>query len=264
MDNPTDTTPTSTKPPKPLRWILAGLTVALVLSLVATTVLAVSLANGGKGATRTVTVTGDATLKATPDEYVFYPSYNFTNPDKDAALKELTAKSDEVVAGLKKVGVADSAIKTNSNGYDTPVYLDSGPIRKENATYNLQITVTVDNKELSQKVQDYLVSTSPSGGVSPQADFSDKKRKQLESQARDEATKDARSKADQQAKNLGFKVGKVQSVDDGSGFGGVRPFMGRNSAEPAIAEDSATSTQLSVQPGENELNYSVTVVYTIR
>jgi uncharacterized protein len=263
MENPTGTTSQSPRSPKPLRWILAGLTTALVLAMVSITIMAVKLADGSGGEARTVSVTGEATLKATPDEYVFYPSYNFTNPDKDAALKELTAKSDEITAGLKKAGVADSAIKTNSSGYDSPVYLESQPIRKENATYTLQLTVTVDNKELSQKVQDYLVSTSPTGGVSPQADFSDKKRKQLESQARDEATKDARSKADQQAKNLGFKVGKVQSVDDGSGFGGgVRPFDTK--ASPAIAEDSATSTQLSVQPGENELSYSVTVVYTIK
>lgn len=258
-----DTTLTPAGPPKVLRWILAGLTVALVIALAVIAMLTVKLTNGGSGDTRTVTVTGEATLKATPDEYVFYPSYNFTNPDKDAALKELTAKSNEVTAGLKKAGVADSDIKSNSSGYDTPVYLESQPIRKENATYQLQLTVTVDNKELAQKVQDYLVSTSPTGGVSPQASFSDKKRKELESQARDQATKDARSKADQQAKNLGFKVGKVQSVEDGSGFDGVQPFS-RNGVEPAIAEDSTTSTSLTVQPGENELNYSITVVYTIR
>lgn len=262
MDTLSDTTPKPTGPPKMLRWIVAGLTIALVIALIVIAVLAVKLADGGSGDTRTVRVTGEATLKATPDEYLFYPSYNFTNPDKDAALKELTAKSDEITAGLKKVGVADSKIKSNSSGYDTPVYLESQPIRKENATYQLQLTVTVDNKELAQKVQDYLVSTSPTGGVSPQASFSDKKRKELENQARDQATKDARSKADQQAKNLGFKVGKVQSVEDGSGFDGVHPFS-RNGAEPAIAEDSASSS-LAVQPGENELNYSVTVVYTIR
>lgn len=51
---------------------------------------------------RTVSVSGSATLKAEPDEYVFYPSYEFKNADKTAGLKELTAKSDEVVAGLKK------------------------------------------------------------------------------------------------------------------------------------------------------------------
>jgi uncharacterized protein YggE len=129
-------------------------------------------------------------------------------------------------------------------------------------TYNLQLTVTLTNKDLVQKVQDYLVATLPTGGVSPQAGFSDSKRKQLESNARDEATKDARSKADQSAKNLGFRVGKVKSVDDGSGFGGM-PYA-TSKAESAVALDIAASPSLSVQPGENELSYSVTVVYTIR
>jgi SNF2 family DNA or RNA helicase len=45
-----------------------------------------------------VSVSGSATLKAEPDEYVFYPSYEFKNADKTAGLKELTAKSEEVVA----------------------------------------------------------------------------------------------------------------------------------------------------------------------
>ncbi len=54
-----------------------------------------------------------------------------------------------------------------------------------------------------------MVTTAPTGQVSPRPNFSDAKRKELESKARDEATKDARAKADQSARNLGFKVGKI-------------------------------------------------------
>jgi len=71
---------------------------------------------------RTVSVTGTSTLKAEPDQFVFYPSYEFNNADKSAALKEMTAKSDQIVAGLKALGVADKDIKTNSNGYDGQNY----------------------------------------------------------------------------------------------------------------------------------------------
>ncbi len=208
---------------------------------------------------RTVQVTGEATITAAPDEYVFYPNYPFKNADKDAALAELTKKSDEVVAQLKTLGVADNKIKTDSSGYDFPVYYET---TDKEATYTLQLTVTVDNHELAQKVQDYLITTTPSGAVSPQANFSDSKRKELENKARDEATKDARAKADQSAKNLGFKVGKVKSLSDGSGFGGIIPL----GVEPSlsVAKDTASSRELSIQPGENDLNYSVTVVYFIR
>lgn len=71
---------------------------------------------------RTVSVSGEATITAAPDQYVFTPSYQFKNADKAAALKELTAKSDEVVAKLKGLGVASAKIKTDSNGYNSGMY----------------------------------------------------------------------------------------------------------------------------------------------
>jgi uncharacterized protein len=203
---------------------------------------------------RTVQVTGQATLKAEPDEYAFYPSYQFKNANKDTALSELTKKSDTIVAELKKLGVEDKYIKTNSNGYDYTTYRDTN-----DTIYTLMLTITVPTKELTQKVQDYLLTTSPMGSVSPQATFSDTKRKELENTARDEATKEARAKADQSAKNLGFKVGKVKSVSDGAGFGEITPFETRGSAPMA-----ADTKQLSVQPGQNDLNYTVTVVYYVK
>lgn len=219
---------------------------------------------------RTVSVTGEATLKATPDEFVFYPSYEFKNGDKAAGLAELTKKSDEIVAQLKKLGVADSKIKTATSGGDSgPISYaaptDPGMVPDTKTTsYNLQLTVTVADKDMAQKVQTYLVTTSPIGQVSPQPSFSDAKRKSLEAKARDQATQDARSKADQSAKNLGFTVDKVKSVDDGSGFG----VYSRGKIAPMAADgatsSAASSPELAIQPGENDINYSVTVVYTIK
>jgi uncharacterized protein YggE len=207
----------------------------------------------GLSSDQTISVTGEAKLSDRPDEYVFYPSYQFKDADKSVSLDQLSKKSAEVVAKLKELGVADNKIKTNSSGYDFPVYRGDG----QTATYTLSLTITVDSGDLAQKVQDYLITTSPEGAISPQAQFSDAKRRELESRARDEATKDARQKADQMAKNLGFKIGRIKTVTDSSGFG-VIPLRG-------VAEDSATSApQLTIQPGENDLHYSVTVEYFIR
>jgi uncharacterized protein YggE len=216
-----------------------------------------------KASDRTITVTGDAAISAAPDEYVFSPSYDFSNADKQTALNELSNKSDELVAKLKGLGVPDSGIKTNSSNYSSGIYL---PVRQGNEnTYTLAVTITVNDKSLAQKVQDYLVTTNPNGAVSPQADFSDAKQKQLQSQARDDATKDARAKAEQSAKNLGFKVAAVKSVSDGSGFGTIPPYCGSLACPVQDLKGSATSSlpSLSVQPGENKLQYSVTVVYYI-
>src|SRR5664279_2907824 len=102
---------------------------------------------------RTISVTGDATLKADPDEYVFSPSYEFKNADKTAALSALNAKQTEVVAGLKKLGVADNKIKADSNGYNNAYYFDES---SNTYDYTLNLTVTLNDKALTQKVQDYL------------------------------------------------------------------------------------------------------------
>lgn len=230
-----------------LRWVIA----ALLLVIIGMFALWRPWVATGD---RTIQVTGQTTIKATPDEFVFYPSYQFVNPDKAAALAALTKKSDTVVAKLKELGLTDSDIKTSSSGYDYPLYIENS----KDITYTLQVTVTVDNVELAQKVQDYLVTTEPTGAVSPQPTFSEAKRKELEATARDQATKEARAQADQMAKNLGFSVGAVKSVADGTQFG-VSPAFPEGGRATDLAQSSST-----LQPGENELPYSVTVVYYIQ
>ncbi len=220
---------------------------------------------------RTVSVTGDTTLRATPDEFVFSTSYENTNADKATAIKAAEAKSTELTTKLKVLGVADRQIKTDINGYgntDNRQYLGiQAPTPDQTAgdyTYTVQLTVTLSSRAQAQKVQDYLITTSPGGAITPTSTFSESTRKQLESRARDAATKDARAKADQSARNLGFKIGIVKSVDDGSGFNDdIRPMLDSagNASDKAIV---STPANLSVQPGEEELSYSVTVVYYIK
>lgn len=208
---------------------------------------------------RTIDVTGTATVSATPDEFAFYPSYEFTNADKAKALEQMTAKSKEVVAGLKDLGVADKDIKTNSDSWSYPTMkLDDG---STSSTYTLTLTVTTRGEELTQKVQDYLVSTTPTGSISPQATFSEKKLKEVENEGRLEAAKDARKKADESGKNLGFRIASVKSVSDSSSSGGLYPYAAGRSMTMEATDSFAT---LEVQPGENDLTYTVTVTYFIR
>jgi len=211
---------------------------------------------------RTVTVTGTTTVKATPDEYTFSPSWQFKNSDKTAALKEATEKSATVVAELKKLGVADSKITTNLGGWENYYYYDSS-LGKH--TYTLNISVVVSTRELAQKVQDYLTTTEPTGQVTPSASFSQSKQKKLESDARSAATKEARAKADEMAKNIGFTVGKVKSINDQGSGGGI--LFSSDKAVSMMSQGSATTSSdatISVQPGENQVEYSVEVTYYIR
>lgn len=248
------------KSDKPLGKILSPwtLVVVLLLGLLVSIVLWKPWQPNIKASDRTIEVTGSATVRSEPDQYIFYPSYEIKDADSTKALDAMVKKSEEVVFQLKKLGVPGNDIQTNATGYKSgtifPVESSDGT-----TTYTLNITATIDDKELAQKVQDYLVTTSPVGAITPQAGFSSIKRKKLEEQARSDASKDARSKAEQMATNLGFKLGAVKVVSDGAGFGEPIPLYELKGTDSATAD-----AQLTIQPGVNELSYTITVSYFIK
>src|SRR6185312_12876565 len=214
-----------------------------------------------KASERTISVTGDATVSATPDQYDFSPSYEFTNADKQAALSSLTTKSNDITSHLKSLGVASKDIKTDSDGYGNGTYYPTSTANGK-TTYDLSVEITVDDAQLAQKVQDYLLTTSPTGAVTPYVSFSDSKQKQLQNQARSKAEQEAKIQADQSAKNLGFKVDRVKSVTDGN-LGGLNPLYDGIANGANSASSAKSSPHLDLQPGQNDLSYSVQVVYYI-
>lgn len=197
---------------------------------------------------RTISVTGQATVKAEPDEYQFYPTY------ERPTTTELTSLSESIVAQLKVLGVPDSGIKNNASRYG--MYY---PVTEGDKQSSLSLTITVGDKALAQKVQDYLLTTDPSGSITPQPAFSTAKQKQLRDQARDQAVVDARKNAQKLVAGLGARLGAVQNVSEGQNYGGVMPMMG-------AAEDKATSSSqtITVQPGKDEYSYEVSVTYALR
>ena len=237
-------------------WWLVGVLVLIIVALIGMW----RPWQGRDDANRTVTVTGVTTIKAVPDEYSFNPSWQFKNDDRAAALQEATTKSSAVVAELKKIGVANEKITTNLGGWEGYYFYDSS---SGDHTYTLTIAVVVSNKDVAQKVQDYLMTTNPTGQVTPSATFSQAKQKKLESDARTAATKEARAKAEQMAKNLKFTIGRVKSINDQNNVGGR--FYMTDSASSLLAENASGTEKgsLSVQPGENSIDYSVEVTYYI-
>lgn len=208
---------------------------------------------------RTIQVTGEASVTTEPDEFVFYPRYEFKGKGERAPLNTATQKINDVTAKLKELGVGDNQIKSDLSGYERSYYLD----KDSNAVYAAGLTITIQSKELAEKVQNYLATTTPTGSVTPQSQLSDAKRKEIESQARDQATNDAQAKAEQTAGNLGARVGSLKSVTDGAGFDmGPMPM-----ATPELARDGSAAvgtTAFPLQPGENKLHYSVVVTYYLR
>lgn len=209
-----------------------------------------------------MSVTGEAQIKAVPDEYVITPYFEYSNADRAKATEDLTKQGTEITAKLKELGVKDEQIKSNTNGYDR-YYTATTPSDNSASTLQLQYTITVDTKDMAQKVQDYLLTLKPKGQISPIAQFSEGKRKELESQARDKAIEDAKAKATKTAKQLGGKIGKVVTISDGSSYGGG-PIAISGMASTMDIKEGVTTSSLPVQVGQDEFNYSVSVEYELK
>jgi uncharacterized protein YggE len=212
--------------------------------------------------TRKITITGDATIKSEPDEFQFSPYYERKTSD------EITALSKQINDKLTALGVDATDIKSsasNSGFSGVMIAPNPGPVTQDQLSMSL--TITAHTKDMAQKIQDYLLTTSPKGSITPYPSFSKDKQKVLEKDARGKAIDDAKSKAEQTASGLGAKVGKVIEVQEG-GSGGMG--CGSGIACP-IAYDSVTTgtsgtvtKSLPVQAGTDEYSYSVTVVFELR
>jgi uncharacterized protein YggE len=211
--------------------------------------------------TRTVVVSGQATVKAAPDKFTFYPTYQATATTETAAIKAVSKKGNAVVNKLVALGVEEKNITTSVNADRYFAVKDSSEDSEPTATYS--ITALVSAKDLAQKVLDYLVTTNPIYGVSPQSNFADQTRKDLEDSARKLALADAKKRAEQTADELGIKLGKVVEISEPN-WGGVIPLgiEDRASTDSAGAPEVSTSPKLLI--GEQEVTYQISVTYRIR
>jgi uncharacterized protein YggE len=207
--------------------------------------------------TRTITVSGEATIEAEPDTFTFNPYFEQEGTDQDALKEALSVQANEAVEKLKELGVEDSDIKLDVSSYDY-WYWDED----EEGRLSAYITIEIPAGDLVQEVQDYLLTTDAKGQLSPRASFSEEKRKNLDAQAVELASADAKSKAAVQASLFDAELGDVVTVSQGrdSIFGYPEPVA----LESREASLDMASSSIPVLPGEQEYKQTVTVVYELQ
>ena len=218
----------------------------------------------GSKATRTVSVVGEAEVQATPDEFLFTPYYERKGDDATKLKTELDSFGNKLIEEVQKFGIAKDNITLTSSNYGqatdavAPAMPGGKPATPESQpTVTLSITIKAPNKELAQKVQNYLGSTDAKGQLTSQAVFSKEKRKELEAQARNKAIEDAKTKAETMARQLNVSIGKVKEVKDSSRSGIIFPM-----STEGVASDSKTS--LPVTPGKDTVSISLEIVFELK
>ncbi|MCW1384459.1 SIMPL domain-containing protein [Novosphingobium sp. KCTC 2891] len=249
------------------RLILASALAALPLAALPFTAHAQQASSGPVVAAGNamLTVSADGRSTRAPDLAVFNGGVTTQAKTASAALTENAAKMNAVIVALKKAGIADRDIQT-SNLSVNPVYgqprrLPDGSVENEPVIIGYQATnqVQVRQRKLDQygKVIDTLVTSGANqvNGPSFQLDDSDA----AMDEARVEAMKKVRARADLYARAAGLRVVRVLTISESGGWSPQPVMFAR--AEKMM--DAAPPAPSPVAAGELEIRANVTVTYEL-
>ncbi|MBX4206267.1 SIMPL domain-containing protein [Candidatus Parcubacteria bacterium] len=214
-----------------------------------------------------ITVSGRGEAFAVPDVATFTYSVSADAATVDAAQGQVTAKMDAILKKLKDLGIEDKDVKTTDYSvwprytYAT-VYCIQAPCppqqKQDGYTASHSILVKVRKADDAGKA---LAAAGAAGasnlsGLSFSVDDPDA----VTQEARAEAIKDAKTKAEALAKELGVRLVRVVSFSDGADQGPM-PYYAEASGRGGVADQAKVPT---VPAGQNKNVVSVSVTYEIR
>lgn len=206
-----------------------------------------------------VSVTGTGRVSVAPDRVTFTVGVETAATTVDDAVKQNSTRSTAVVNALKAAGARPEEIRTsNFSIYPQQDYQQGQRPRIVGYQVNNSVTVTKNNPAEASKLLQAAINAGVNTASGLSFIVSDPAR------GRDEglrnAFNDARAKASTLAAASGRTLGRAISIAEGSGTVNVPPMpMART-----MAMEAKVAPDVPVEAGENELTFTVTVVFELR
>ena len=212
-----------------------------------------------------LTLSAEGRSNRTPDLAVFSAGVTSQGKTASEALSANSADMNKVIAALKRAGIADRDIQT-SNLSLNPIYQPQRPMpdgtvepaQPKIIGYQVYNTVNVRQRNLAQfgRVLDTLVAAGANqiNGPSFQMDDPDA----ATDEARIQAMKKARARANLYASAAGLKVLRILAISESGGYMPQPPVM---YARAAMADGMEKSTPVAA--GEVSLTSTVTVLFEL-
>lgn len=223
----------------------------ILKTIILSTALASPFAALAEAPTPTITVTGEATVQATPDMATISLGVTTQGATGAEAMTANNAALAKVIERLKGAGIEDKDLQTqnlslnpNWSNYDS----SSGQVQTITG-YTASNILSVRVRDLGKlgSVLDAAVGDGANtlNGLS----FDLSQPRPAQDEARKSATKDARARAELLATAAGVKLGRVLSISENQGYGGGMPVMYEakaDSAVPVQAGQVGMSAQVSI------------------
>jgi len=232
-------------------------TVPVAMLMVTTAILAVlgvgATATAAVAATpaRTITVVGTGEVKGTPDVADLVLGVSGRGASAVDVLQTIGDRAQKVIDVLHDAGVSDDDIQTSGLSVQ-PVLDDHNHVTGYEATNTL--TAHVRDLTKAGAIVDAAAAKAGDNIRVQSITFSIDDDSKLLASARAQATKRARAQAEQLAGGAGVEVGDVQSITEATDTSPLQY------AADAAGKAAATP----IQPGNETLSVSATVVFTIR
>jgi hypothetical protein len=206
---------------------------------------------GGTSSALGITVTGTGKVRAAPDQAGFSFGVETQGQTAGAAMAANNEAVQKVIDAVKGAGIDGKDVQTQQISV-YPRYADDG---QAIVGYSASNSVNVTIRDLAKvgAVVDAATKAGANQVSGPNLTISDQSA--LYATALEQALGDARSKAETIAKAAGVTLGRVVNIVEGGGL--VPPIP------VAEAADTAGGRGVPVEPGQQELQASLTVTFAI-
>jgi len=209
-------------------------------------------------AAETVTVSGEAKQTQKNQIASFTAGVDAVNDSKDNAVKEVNSKMESLIKAAKDFGISANDIKTQSLSFyqNEESYYDNGVQKSRKGQWRVSNSIEITLREIDKAsaMADMLASSGANNVYGPNFQFDDTT--EFENALFDQAIKNAKIKAENIAKSSGRSLGKVISVNEGSGGGNIYPMYASKGAEGGGGAP--------IEAGSGTVSQTVTVVFELK
>ena len=223
---------------------------------------------GGAATPSTISFSGDSEVFAAPDIAIVSVTVREEGKDVKTAQDKATAKEKAVLEFLSEQGIEKKDIKTESYNsypkydYGTPCYGMYCPERTPKIIgYEVSEYISVKVRDLDKAGT--LVQGIGALGVAEFSGptFSIENEDGLKAEARKMAIDETKAKAESLAEDLGVRLVRIVSFNEGDYPGLMYNFA---VAEKAMDSGAAAAPSPELPMGENKITSNVTITYEIR
>ncbi len=212
----------------------------------------------------TLQVVGTAHVTVKPDLGVLHIAVQEIKPTMGAAIKALGEKSNYYNSLLKKLGFAETTIKTTGfNVYANKVYRDNGYVDSGYvATQTIRLEFTYNQQTIQKIVTEFSKSDKPID-FSFAFELSEDLKKATQQQAIELCVKDANDKAATMVKAAKVKLVGIKSISYGTGGGSSAPIMLERKAAYMNAADTNSAPAFNFTPNDIDFQDNILIEWNI-